>query len=362
MASARYLISSIVVGLLLVLASPYITVDHLANKLHLNRASGRVSSLLSRPSRSYSTQAFAPPAGNMERTPVYFLSHGKGPNPFNIHLAIILTFTTGGPNLFEDYKHPAYSKLQTIGREITTQIKPKAVIVISAHWQGSTPDTIEVNTSPSQNLIYDYYGFPAHYYKVQYPNTGSSELASKILSTLKTTGIKAEGVSRGLDHGVFSPFLVAFDPEKNPLNVPIVQVSLFASDSASQHLALGKALAPFRDQGVAIICSGMAVHNLRDLRSVMMNPAAGPKGYAISFDEALREAVENEPGEGRDRAMEGLLGRKDARLAHPTFEHLLPVHVAAGAAGGDAGKRLWTLPEGSMSWAQFRFGEVEAAS
>jgi 4,5-DOPA dioxygenase extradiol len=58
--------------------------------------------------------------------------------------------------------------------------------------------------------------------------------------------------------------------------------------------------------------------------------------------------------------MVALLQRSDARKAHPSFEHLLPVHVAAGAAGDDQGKQLWTLPEGSMSWAQYRFGEVAA--
>jgi 4,5-DOPA dioxygenase extradiol len=211
-------------------------------------------------------------------------------------------------------------------------------------------------------LIYDYYGFPPHYYKVQYPNTGSPSLATKILSTLHASGIEAQGVTRGLDHGVFAPFLVAFDPEKNPLgkDVPIVQVSLFDSDSAERHLALGKALEPLREEGVLIICSGMAVHNLRDLMSSRGQP--GNKAYTLSFDAALKEAVEQDGGvAARDEAMVALLKRSDARRAHPSFEHVLPVFVAAGAAGGDLGRQLWTLPEGSMSWAQFRFGEVAGA-
>lgn len=84
--------------------------------------------------------------------------------------------------------------------------------------------------------------------------------------------------------------------------------------------------------------------------------------YSESFDEALREAVEVDVGieggvEERDEKMIALLKRKDARGAHPTFEHLLPVHVGVGAAAGDQGKRLWTLVEGSFSWAQFRWGE-----
>lgn len=208
-------------------------------------------------------------------------------------------------------------------------------------------------------MIYDYYGFPPHYYKVQYPNTGSPELADKVLSTLQGAGIEAEGVRRGLDHGVFAPFIVAFNPEKNPLNVPIVQVSLFDSEDPTQHHALGRALAPLREEGVLIVCSGMAVHNLRDFMSSMGRPGNMP--YAVSFDDALKEAAEQDDAEARENAMVALLKRSDARRAHPTFEHLLPVHVAAGAAGGDKGKQLWTMPQGSMSWAQYRFGEVATA-
>jgi aromatic ring-opening dioxygenase catalytic subunit (LigB family) len=211
-------------------------------------------------------------------------------------------------------------------------VKPKAILVLSAHWQAS-PQTIQVNTAKTQPLIYDYYGFPPHYYKVQFPNVGSPELADKILHNLQKAGIEAEGVSRGLDHGVFAPFLVAFDPEKNPLGsqVPIVQVSLFDSDSPERHIALGKALQPLREEGVLIICSGMAVHNLRDLMSSFGKP--GNKPYTISFDSALKEAVEQDGAEAREKAMVALLARSDARRAHPSFEHLLPVHVAASGAG-----------------------------
>ncbi|KAG9650933.1 aromatic ring-opening dioxygenase LigB subunit, partial [Aureobasidium melanogenum] len=272
----------------------------------------------------------------MPRTPVYFLSHG-------------------GPNIMEDYSHPAYSKLQEIGKEITQKVKPRAVVVFSAHWQAS-PNTIEVNTAELTDLIYDYYGFPDHYYKIKYPNIGSKDIASCVLTALKTANIDAKGVSRGLDHGVFAPFTVAFDPKTNPLNVPLVQVSLFDSDDANQHYRLGEAMQGLREEGILVIVSGMAVHNLRDMWKAMQQPA--PMPYSISFDAALKEAVEQKP-ENRQKAMADLLRRSDARRAHPSFEHLLPIHIGAGAAGDDNGKQLWTLPQGSMSWAQFRFGEVD---
>jgi len=206
----------------------------------------------------------------MPRTPVYFLSHG-------------------GPNIMEDYDHPAYSKLQEIGKEITQKVKPKAVVVFSAHWQASR-NTIEVNTAHKLPLIYDYMGFPEHYYSVQYSNIGSKEVSSKVLGALKEAGIDAKGVSRGLDHGVFAPFTVAFNPESNPLNVPLVQVSLFDSDNADQHYRLGEAMQGLRDEGILVIVSGMAVHNLRDMWKAMQRPA--PMPYTVSFDAALKEAAE----------------------------------------------------------------------
>ena len=74
----------------------------------------------------------------------------------------------------------------------------------------------------------------------------------------------------------------------------------------------------------------------------------------------MKEAVAVEP-EGRQAAMTALLERSDAKAAHPSLEHILPLHVAAGAAGSDVGERLWALPEGSLNWAQYRFGAVAAA-
>jgi 4,5-DOPA dioxygenase extradiol len=82
--------------------------------------------------------------------------------------------------------------------------------------------------------------------------------------------------------------------------------------------------------------------------------------YTFSFDEALKEAATARPEE-RQAKMSALMRRSDARKAHPTLEHILPMYVAAGAAGLDLGEQLWTFPEGSLSWAQYRFGGAAAA-
>jgi aromatic ring-opening dioxygenase catalytic subunit (LigB family) len=122
------------------------------------------------------------------RTPVYFLG-------------------IGGPNFMEDTDHPAYAKLAAVGREITTKVKPKAVVVFSAHWQ-SGPNKIKINVAEQTDLIYDFYGFPPHYYEYEYPNRGSSEVAEKVIEKLAVAGIEVERVKRGLDHGVWAGFMV----------------------------------------------------------------------------------------------------------------------------------------------------------
>lgn len=258
-----------------------------------------------------------------------------------------------------DKNHPVYAKLQELGREITQKVKPDGIVVFSAHWQGERLNTIEVNVSEQEPLLYDFYGFPKHYYMEKFPNKGSPELAQKVLGYLKDAGIQTMESERGLDHGVFVPFKVMFSPEENPLTIPIVQVSLFDDDTdAAAHIKLGRAVEKLRDENIQIIMSGMAVHNLRDMWLALSSRQTLP--YAINFDAALKEAAEAAPGKERDNAMEALLKRPDSRKAHPTFEHLVPVHVAVGAAGTDRGKQIWTLAEGSMSWSQYRFGEVSA--
>ncbi|KAL9131940.1 MAG: hypothetical protein Q9217_000220 [Psora testacea] len=169
----------------------------------------------------------------------------------------------------------------------------------------------------------------------KYPNVGSRAIAESVLASLRSQSINAQGVSRGLDHGVWASFKVAFDPDSNHLRVPIVQAFLYSSEDPYQYYALGRAVSSLRSEGIVIIVSGMAVHNLRDLRFAVGNPK--PMPYASSFDEALKEAVESEP-EAREESMAKLLKRGDARQPHPTFEHILPIFVGAGAAGRTRGR------------------------
>lgn len=106
----------------------------------------------------------------------------------------------------ENRNHPAFKKLGETGREITTKVKPKAVVVFSAHWQHG-PTTVAINVAEKGELIYDFYGFPPHYYEYKYPHRGSREVAEKVIEKLSKAGIDVDRVQRGLDHGVWVGFL-----------------------------------------------------------------------------------------------------------------------------------------------------------
>ncbi|KAK5636889.1 hypothetical protein RRF57_012601 [Xylaria bambusicola] len=285
------------------------------------------------------------PLGNLStkmssRTPVYFMSHG-------------------GPSTMFDTEHPVYPVLQNMGQEITQKVKPKAIVIFSAHWEAG-PNEIQVNSALMTDLIYDYYGFPPEYYDVKYPNIGSPELAAKVINLLQDAGIKAKSTTRGLDHGVYVGFSVAtkaFHPEKNPLNIPIVQVSQYKSQDVDQHYRLGQAVQALRDENILVIGAGMSVHNLRDYRFGFN--ATQPLPYVASFDNALKSAMEAAPSERQARLAE-VAQRPDAHQAHPHFDHLMPAYITAGAAGKDYGKQLWTHHDFSMGWAMYRFGEIPA--
>ncbi|GKT96295.1 aromatic ring-opening dioxygenase [Colletotrichum tofieldiae] len=184
------------------------------------------------------------------------------------------------------------------------------------------------------------------------PERRLTPLANRICALLASHNITCDRTERGLDHGVWAGFHVAFHPETNPLNVPLVQASLFRSEDPDAHYRLGRAVSALRDEGVVIIGAGMSVHNLHH-----MDSGPEPLPYAVSFDDALKEAVESKADE-RQENMAQLCRRPDAKQAHPWMDHLMPVHVAAGAAGDDTGKQLWTMKEGSFAWAQYRFGSI----
>lgn len=228
------------------------------------------------------------------------------------------------------------------GIDASLGVKPKAVLVISGHWENPLPT---LNVSPRPGLLFDYYGFPEHTYRLKYPAAGDPELAGRVRALLADAGFDSDVESRrGLDHGVFVPFLLIY-PEAD---VPILQLSLQAGLDAGLHLALGRALAPLRDQGVLIVGSGMSYHNLADLFSGRGADAAA------AFDAWLGDAV-MDPSR-RDRLLEQWREAPGGAASHPREEHLIPLMVAAGAGHGERGVRRFGEKIGGKAISGFQFG------
>jgi len=207
----------------------------------------------------------------------------------------------------------------------TLPVRPKALLVVSAHWEEKVPTVTHAAAPP---LFYDYYGFPPETYKLTWPAAGSPALAERVQALLGAAGIEsAADDKRGFDHGVFIPLkLVVPDAE-----IPTVALSLRAGLDPRAHVAIGRALAPLRDEGVLIVGSGMSYHNMRGFG----DPRSLPKSER--FDAWLEGVVKEEPA-ARDAALGEWLVAPEAREVHPREEHLMPLMVSAGAAGRDGGR------------------------
>lgn len=247
-----------------------------------------------------------------ESLPTLFLPHG------------------GGPCFFMDWQPPGtWDRMAAWLRSLPRLAgrRPKALLVISAHWQAPA-FTVNVQAAPA--LLYDYHGFPDHTYRLSWPVPGSPELAGRVRELLSAAGLPtAEDHARGLDHGVFIPLMLAW-PEAD---IPVVQLSLRSGLDPAEHIAMGRALAPLRREGVLILGTGMSFHNMRRFR--MAGGRADPD--SVEFDTWLGQAVTAEPAE-REARLVAWERAPAARESHPEEEHLIPLHVVAGAAGGEPGQ------------------------
>ncbi|MEE1942737.1 class III extradiol ring-cleavage dioxygenase [Streptomyces sp. TRM 70361] len=197
--------------------------------------------------------------------------------------------------------------------------RPEAVLIVSAHWESAPVTLGATRTVP---LVYDFYGFPEHYYRVAYPAPGAPALAEKVRKLLAGPGSPVhQDPDRGLDHGAYVP-LAEMYPDAD---VPVLQLSMPTLDPG-ELLALGRRLAPLRDEGVLIVGSGFFTHNLRELRW-----GAGPgeaPGWSKEFDAWGGEAL----ARGDVDALLDFEHRAPAgRIAHPRTDHFAPLFVALGA-------------------------------
>jgi 4,5-DOPA dioxygenase extradiol len=198
--------------------------------------------------------------------------------------------------------------------------RPKAILSVSAHWYVAGTFT---TADERPETIHDFGGFPDALHRVKYPAPGAPDLARRVVHLV---GEKRAALSRewGLDHGTWS-VLVHLAPAAD---VPVVQLSIDGRVSPEEHLAIGRALAPLRDEGVLILGSGNLVHNLRHAFGALRTGDRATPEWARTFDAGIARALEHRDTGHLTRALEGEAGR----LAHPTPDHYLPLLYAAGAS------------------------------
>lgn len=264
--------------------------------------------------------------------PTFFIPHGGGP-------CFFMDWSPIGPP-------DSWDRLASWLRALSPSLpgKPRAILLVSAHWE---EERFTVQSLERPPLIYDYNGFPKHTYELKYDAPGSPALAAQVRARLEQNGLSAgSDEKRGFDHGVFVPLKLVF-PQAD---LPVVQLSLKRSLSAADHLALGEALEPLRRQGVLILGSGMSFHNLEAFFEGKPNQASD------AFDAWLGEAVADPDPRARNLMLAKWASAPSARQAHPREEHLLPLMVAAGAAGASPGTRVFQDRIMGATISAFRFG------
>ncbi|HEY9623502.1 MAG TPA: class III extradiol ring-cleavage dioxygenase [Crinalium sp.] len=235
--------------------------------------------------------------------PAIFVSHGSPDLPLQ-------------PNAVTDF-------LKQLGHSLE---KPTAILVVSAHWGTNRPT---VSTAPEPRTVHDFSGFPAALYEITYAAPGAPALASRVKELLIQAGVPVDvHPQRGLDHGAWVPLLLMYPNA----NIPVTQLSIQPNADPAHHLAIGRALEPLRHEGVLILASGSATHNLWELGRYANQ--ATPPDWVQQFSDWLDDAI------AHNKTDDLLNYRQIAPYAernHPTDEHLLPLFVAMGA-GGEMGQ------------------------
>jgi aromatic ring-opening dioxygenase catalytic subunit (LigB family) len=256
---------------------------------------------------------------------IHYIPHGGGPLP-----------------LIGD---PAHAPLV----RVLTALRPalegaRAIITVTAHWEAAEP-TLSSGAAPG--MIHDYYGFPEETYRLSYPAPGAPDLAAAAEEALRSAGFEPElDPERGYDHGTWVP-LMLMRPEAD---IPVLQMSLLSDLDPARHIAMGRALGTLLKEGVVLIGSGFSFHNMQALvgRLAPQQQAQG-REMAVAFHDWLDSVIRDSASdpEALTRALANWADAPGARFCQPREEHLLPLHVCAGAAlaaGLPAPERTYTGP------------------
>jgi 4,5-DOPA dioxygenase extradiol len=231
-----------------------------------------------------------------------------------------LYLSHGAPPLADDPVWPG--QLAAWARDIP---RPTAILMVSAHWEDAP---LAIGATRTVPLVYDFYGFPQHYYEVTYPAPGAPELAARVRALLHGAALPVQDVpERGLDHGAYVP-LVEMYPDAD---IPVLQISMPTLDPG-RLMEIGRKLAPLRDEGVLIVGSGFFTHNLRAIQMDGSIPA-----FIAEFDHWGREALD---AGDLDALLDFEHKSPVGRLAHPRTEHFAPLFLTLGAGEDElAGQR-----------------------
>lgn len=263
----------------------------------------------------------------MTRMPSYFISHGGGPWPW-------IDEMRKGFAALED-------SLAAMPGELPQE--PTAILMISGHWEAKEARVMHSAKPP---MLYDYRNFPPHTYDVVYPAPGAPDIAERAKALLEAAGITATlDDTRGFDHGTFVPAYVMYPEAK----VPVFQVSMLEGYDPAAHFAMGRALAPLRDEGVLIVGSGLSYHNLGHF---------GPQAEVPSkaFDAWLGGVLDLAP-EARTEALIHWEEAPYARVCHAEEDHLVPLFMALGAAEDGTATRVYHEDDifGGVTASSWRF-------
>ena len=239
-----------------------------------------------------------------------------------------------------DKNSPAVKWFRQFNSQLSLNTPPKAILVISAHWETSHKVHISSQAQHTK-LFYDYYGFPPEAYQIEFKPAGHFEVAKRVKMLLDQASIPAKlNDERNLDHGVFVPLKLIFPKAE----IPVVSMSIFGSLSPAQHISIGKALALLRKKNVLTIGSGSTIHGCNISASQVDQFVDTLTGTLTKDDEQQREKV----------LLNWAEALPYAQTNHPFEEYLIPLHVIIGAADDDHGKIL--NPTVSKGQAVFGFG------
>lgn len=241
--------------------------------------------------------------------PSLFVNHGGGPLP--------LLGDEDHADLVKHLKHI-----------VTTFNKPKAIVVISAHYEEKE---LTILHNVNSEMLYDYGGFPPETYKYKYNAPSSEELVNKLKDILIANKLPTPKIDtqRGFDHGIFVPLMIMYPAA----DIPVVAVSLVCDKNwfdPAFHFRLGQAIGALREDGVLILGSGFTFHNMRGFQSSSFDKSK-------QFDDYLKDSLTNKSYSISDR--ESLISNwKNAPhslFVHPREEHLIPLFVVVGAGLND---------------------------